>query len=376
MAGVVITMYDERTRLTQGRRARAARAPAGARVQDGHPAQRPRRRGAQLRHPGRPARPALRGLEGLRPARGGGDVPWLSRSGGWGGGSRRSCPRAGRGGRSCSELPGGADRAQPRPAAHQLREGSARRPGRLDQASAGLLQPLIVRPAGRRPLRAGRRGAPLARRAEGGPGAGAGGDPGLARGRAPAGRADREHGPRGPEPGRRGARLRRPGGRPRDLQGGAGPPGGPQPRRHLQPDPPARPARPALELLERGELSEGHGRALLQVSDQDARASLAKRAAAEGWSVRETERRTRAGAKGKRKPAAKGGRISAEERAAMTEAEDALGEALGRGRPRPPRRRRGQGRAPLRGPRSWRLAKLARRLRRRQLESPPALPGD
>ena len=102
------------------------------------------------------------------------------------------------------------------------------------------------------------------------------------------------------------------------------------------------------KLLERGELSEGHGRALLQVSDQDARASLAKQAAAEGWSVRETEDRTRAGGKGSRKPAAKGGRISAEERAAMTDAEDALGEALGAD----VRVRRAgdgrQGRAPLR----------------------------
>ena len=85
----------------------------------------------------------------------------------------------------------------------------------------------------------------------------------------------------------------------------------------------------ALGLLARGELSEGHGRALLQVSDQQARAGLAKKAAAEGWSVRETEDRTRAGGKGAKRPARKGGRISAEERAAMTDAEDALGEALG-----------------------------------------------
>jgi ParB family transcriptional regulator, chromosome partitioning protein len=84
-------------------------------------------------------------------------------------------------------------------------------------------------------------------------------------------------------------------------------------------------------LLERGELSEGHGRALLQVSDQDARRKLAKQATSEGWSVRETEARTRGdkdGKKGRRTPA-KGGRISAEERAALAEAEDALGEALG-----------------------------------------------
>jgi ParB family chromosome partitioning protein len=84
-------------------------------------------------------------------------------------------------------------------------------------------------------------------------------------------------------------------------------------------------------LLERGELSEGHGRALLQVDDQAKRAKLAKQAADEGWSVREVESRTRgdgAGGKKKRAPS-KGGRISAEERAALADVEDALGAALG-----------------------------------------------
>ena len=118
----------------------------------------------------------------------------------------------------------------------------------------------------------------------------------------------------------------------------------------------------ALSLLERGELSEGHGRALLQVSDQDARASLAKKAAAEGWSVRETEDRTRAGGKGSRK-APKGGRISAEERAAMTDAEDALGEAIGAD---VRVRRAGEGvKAELRFDGLDEVAALARRLRRR-----------
>jgi ParB family chromosome partitioning protein len=84
---------------------------------------------------------------------------------------------------------------------------------------------------------------------------------------------------------------------------------------------------PVLGLLERGELTEGHGRAVLQVSDQDRRASIAKQAASEGWSVRELERRTTAGPKRKKAPA--GGRISAEERAAMADAEDLLGSALG-----------------------------------------------
>jgi ParB family chromosome partitioning protein len=82
-------------------------------------------------------------------------------------------------------------------------------------------------------------------------------------------------------------------------------------------------------LLERGKLSEGHGRAILQVDDQEKRSKLAKQAAAEGWSVREIENKTRAPAAKGSKRSAKGGRISAEERAAMSDAEDALGEALG-----------------------------------------------
>ena len=82
-----------------------------------------------------------------------------------------------------------------------------------------------------------------------------------------------------------------------------------------------------LSLLERGDLSEGHGRAILQIRDQDWRARLAKQAAAEGWSVRDTERRANGGGPRGRKRG--GGRISAEERAAMTDAEDLLGSALG-----------------------------------------------
>jgi ParB family chromosome partitioning protein len=49
----------------------------------------------------------------------------------------------------------------------------------------------------------------------------------------------------------------------------------------------------ALALLEAGELSEGHGRAILLVRDNEARRRLARDAAARGWSVRETESRAR-----------------------------------------------------------------------------------
>jgi ParB family chromosome partitioning protein len=48
-----------------------------------------------------------------------------------------------------------------------------------------------------------------------------------------------------------------------------------------------------LELLERGDLSEGHGRALLLARDHDARRRLARAAVDAGWSVRELERRAR-----------------------------------------------------------------------------------
>src|SRR3954470_4710605 len=116
-----------------------------------------------------------------------------------------------------------------------------------------------------------------------------------------------------------------------------------------------------LSLLEREELTEGHGRAILQVSDQDKRTRLAKQAASEGWSVRETERH--AGQGPRKKKASTGGRISTEERAAMSEAEDLLGEALGQD---VRVRRAGNGvRAELSFDDLAALESLARRLRKR-----------
>jgi ParB family transcriptional regulator, chromosome partitioning protein len=82
-----------------------------------------------------------------------------------------------------------------------------------------------------------------------------------------------------------------------------------------------------IALLEAEELSEGHGRALLLVKGQDERRELARKAAAEGWSVRETERR----AKGEdEQPARKPRRLHPDEEAAIGTAEDALERALGR----------------------------------------------
>jgi ParB family transcriptional regulator, chromosome partitioning protein len=82
-----------------------------------------------------------------------------------------------------------------------------------------------------------------------------------------------------------------------------------------------------LELLESGELSEGHGRAVLQARGQSDRRRLARAAAAKGWSVRETERRAKAASSGRKGRRRRG--PSADEREAMTHAADALEVALG-----------------------------------------------
>jgi ParB family chromosome partitioning protein len=58
-----------------------------------------------------------------------------------------------------------------------------------------------------------------------------------------------------------------------------------------------------LELITDGRLSEGHGRAILQVEDADGRRALARRAAAAGLSVRQTEALARRAGGGRpRKP--------------------------------------------------------------------------
>lgn len=49
-----------------------------------------------------------------------------------------------------------------------------------------------------------------------------------------------------------------------------------------------------LELIEKGELTGAHGRALLMTRDNDARRGLAREAVAGGWSVKETEKRAKA----------------------------------------------------------------------------------
>ena len=87
----------------------------------------------------------------------------------------------------------------------------------------------------------------------------------------------------------------------------------------------------ALELLERGSLTEGHGRALLLASDHAERCSLARRAAAAGWSVRTLEARAReAGAGGaiRARRTAKSA-VHPDQAMAARDISDALGAALG-----------------------------------------------
>jgi ParB family chromosome partitioning protein len=80
-----------------------------------------------------------------------------------------------------------------------------------------------------------------------------------------------------------------------------------------------------LELLASGELSEGHGRAILQVRGAESRRALAQEAAARGWSVRETEHRA------KQPAASRKARVvpHPDQEMALVRAEEALEEAFG-----------------------------------------------
>ena len=106
-----------------------------------------------------------------------------------------------------------------------------------------------------------------------------------------------------------------------------------------------------LALLESGELSEGHGKALLAAQGNDVRRRLGREAARHGWSVRETENRAKLASQ----PKQGGGKQKGGPGGAG-------GAARGRGSLRVGARPRGQGplpkggggrrRDPLRGPRA------------------------
>jgi ParB family transcriptional regulator, chromosome partitioning protein len=90
----------------------------------------------------------------------------------------------------------------------------------------------------------------------------------------------------------------------------------------------------ALELLERGLLTEGHGRALLLAQDHADRRTLARAAVDGRWSVRELEARARSA--GADVPAARPARsvrrrraLHPDQEAAVAQIEDSLGAALG-----------------------------------------------
>ena len=87
------------------------------------------------------------------------------------------------------------------------------------------------------------------------------------------------------------------------------------------------------ELLARGELSEGHGRALLMVEDHALRRTLARSAVTERWSVRELEERARAsrppGARRATRPRRAAG-LHPDQEAAIEQISGTLSGALGR----------------------------------------------
>jgi len=93
----------------------------------------------------------------------------------------------------------------------------------------------------------------------------------------------------------------------------------------------------ALALIESGELSEGHGRALLGEKDESRRRELARRAAAQGWTVRQTERHAKPNDRRGPPPEGTGSELASgtihihpDLADALGSAEDALTAALGR----------------------------------------------
>ena len=87
----------------------------------------------------------------------------------------------------------------------------------------------------------------------------------------------------------------------------------------------------ALAMVERGELSAGHGRALLLCRDHAERLRLARRARDESWSVRVTEDRAREAEDGGRAREPRGPVVIHPDLAdSLAAAEDALSAALGR----------------------------------------------
>jgi ParB family chromosome partitioning protein len=83
---------------------------------------------------------------------------------------------------------------------------------------------------------------------------------------------------------------------------------------------------PVLELLDRGELTFAHGRALLLVDDHATRLRLARQAVTDGWSTRRLEHEARAAGAPRARPRAA---VSADAEAFAQRAGDALSQATG-----------------------------------------------
>jgi len=88
----------------------------------------------------------------------------------------------------------------------------------------------------------------------------------------------------------------------------------------------------ALEMLASGDLTEGHGRAILMAGNHDDRRRLARAALAEGWNVRRTEAEARAASEAA--PAdglvrARRGAVHPDQEAAASRLGEAFGRALG-----------------------------------------------
>ncbi|HWF73678.1 MAG TPA: chromosome partitioning protein ParB, partial [Solirubrobacteraceae bacterium] len=86
----------------------------------------------------------------------------------------------------------------------------------------------------------------------------------------------------------------------------------------------------AVTLIERRQLTEGHGRALLLAEDHGERRRLAAEAVHEGWSVRELEARARStGTKRRRSPRPRGQELHPDQQEVVSRIADVLGGALG-----------------------------------------------
>ena len=230
---------------------------------------------------------------------------------------------------------GGVDSSQPAPAANAFRPRLDQDAGRVS-GRRGRHPAADRSPAARRSLRADRRRTPLAGGSGGRPADGARDRQGRGRAGAPPDGADREHGARGPQSGRRGPRLRGAGRGSGAQQGGAGATAGPQPPVDLEPDPPPRSSRRSARPAgaEASSARATAGRSSRPRATRPVAASLARPRHAAGPSARPS-------AAPRRWTRASGPKVvpHPDQEAALVRAEEALESALGTGvRVRPARR--------------------------------------